>query len=282
MYEQLEQLFESSVLNEDSKKVLTSAFEEAINSKEQELKTKFESDLVEEKAKIVDEVNEAMQEAIQEELGALAEEIEHARTLEVKYAEKLQEFKETYAEKYQENVKQQIDSVIEEELSELKADIENAKKHEFVMQMYESFADVHRKMFGDTDISIHDELERTKAELMEMKHEQKLNELLESVTGQKREVAKVILESVPYDKLEKKFNSIKGILLAESTSDEKEDAKQLEESKKEEGDETPKGKIVMEGEQEPLTESDEPVVQKMPSSLEQRLAKSLRFAGVAR
>ena len=278
MYEQLEQLFESSVLNDESKKVLTTAFEEAIQSKEKELKTKFESDLVEEKAKVVEEVQEAMQEAISEELSAIAEEIEHARTLEVKYAEKLQEFKETYADKYQEAAKEKIDAVIQEELDEMREDIEKAKQHEFVMQMYESFADVYRKMFGGTEVSVHDELEKVKAELTEMKHEQKLNELLESVTGNKREVARVILESVPYEKLDKKFNSIKSILLAESTEPK---GDQLEESKKSSKGEL-KGEIVMESSDDPLTESEEPVVKRMDSALEQRLAKSLRFAGVTR
>lgn len=275
MNEELKKLFESTVLNEDTKEVLNTAFQEAIQQKEQELKTQYEAKVVEEKAQLMNEVESSIEEAVKEELGELVEEIEHARTLEVKYAEKLQEFKENYAEKYQETMKQQIDNIVQEEFNELKEDIEVAKKHEFVMQMFESFSDVYQKLFGGVDINIHDELEATKKELNEMKHEQKLNELLESLSGNKRDVARTILESVSLDKLETKFNSIKGILLAESDENGKDT---LEESST--NDNEPKGKIVMESDNENKDESKNK--SKMSPSLENQLRKSLRYAGVVK
>jgi hypothetical protein len=271
MNNKLKELFESSVLNDETKEVLTTVFDEALKAKETEIRAEADAKLVEEKAAMLEEVNKIVEETISEELTSLKEELETARALEVTYATKLQEFKESYAEKQEELVKTLIAESVTEEVEELKEDIELAKKHEFVMQMYESFGEVYKKLFGGVEIDIHDELEKTKKELNEMKHEKKLNELLESVTGEKREIAKTILESVAYDKLDKKFESIKGILLAESKKEESKE--QLEESDK---DEEPKGKVVMEN----VESDDEKEISAVDERILQQLKKSLQFAGV--
>lgn len=272
MKNKLKELFESSVLNDETKEVLTTVFDEALNAKEAEVRAEAEAKLVEEKASMLEEVNKIVEEAISEELNSISEELQTARALEVTYASKLTEFKEAYAEKQDEVVKTMIAEAVAEEIEELKEDIELAKKHEFVMQMYESFGDVYKKLFGGVEIDIHDELEQTKKELSEMKHEKKLNELLESVTGEKREIARTILESVSYDKLEKKFNSIKGILLAESKKEDESD-NQIDETK---DDKEVKGTVVLEN-----VENEEEEVSKMiDDKILNQLRKSLQFAGV--
>lgn len=273
MNEELKKLFESSVLNDDTKQVLTSAIEEAVNSKEEELKTQYEAKLVEEKASMLEEVNKIVEEAVGEELGEIAKELEEARSLEVTYAEKLQEFKESYASSQEEQMKVMVSEAVAEELEELQEDIETAKKHEFVMSMFESFKGTYEKLFGTADVNVYDELEEAKKELGAIKHEQKVNELLEGVSGEKREIAKTILEGVSYEKLDKKFDSIKGILLAEATDSNDEP---LEESDKGSTDETIEegSKVVMENVEE---EKSEPTID---PKLSEQLKKSLRFAGV--
>lgn len=271
MKNKLKELFESSVLNDETKEVLTTVFDEALKEKETEVRAEAEAKLVEEKASMLEEVNKIVEEAISEELNSISEELQTARALEVTYASKLTEFKEAYAEKQDEVVKTMIAEAVAEEIEELKEDIELAKKHEFVMQMYESFGDVYKKLFGGVEIDIHDELEQTKKELSEMKHEKKLNELLESVTGEKREIAQTILESVSYDKLEKKFNSIKGILLAESKKEEESD-NQIDETK---DDKEVKGTVVLEN-----VENEEEVSKMIDEKILNQLRKSLQFAGV--
>lgn len=273
MNEKLKELFESSVLNGETKEVLTTAFQEAIDAKEEELKTQHEVKLVEEKAALVDEINKTVEEALNEELSELAEEIEHARSLEVQYAEKLQHFKEDYAEKQDEQMKVMVEEAVAEELTELQEDIENAKKHEFVMSMFESFSDTYQKLFGGTDIDVYDELQEAKQELDGMKKEQKLNELLESVSGEKREIARTILESVSLDKMEKKFDSIKGILLSESTSEKTED--QIDETA-EGSEEDIDGTLVLENQDETTTDKQ------MDEKVLAHLRKSLKFAGVSK
>lgn len=271
MKNKLKELFESSVLNDETKEVLTTVFDEALKAKETEVRAEAEAKLVEEKASMLEEVNKIVEEAISEELNSISEELQTARALEVTYASKLTEFKEAYAEKQDEVVKTMIAEAVAEEIEELKEDIELAKKHEFVMQMYESFGDVYKKLFGGVEIDIHDELEQTKKELSEMKHEKKLNELLESVTGEKREIARTILESVSYDKLEKKFNSIKGILLAESKKEDESD-NQIDETK---DDKEVKGTVVLEN-----VENEEEVSKMIDEKILNQLRKSLQFAGV--
>jgi len=273
MKTKLKELFESSVLNDETKEVLTTIFDEALKAKETEVRAEAEAKLVEEKAEMLEEVNKIVEETVSEELQSISEELEAARSLEVTYASKLHEFKESYAEKQEELAKTMIAEAVAEEIKELEEDIELAKKHEFVMQMYESFGDVYKKLFGGVELDVHDELEQTKKELNEMKHEKKLNELLESVTGEKREIARTILESVSYDKLDKKFESIKGILLAETKQDdEKSDENQIDES---DGKKKAEGTVVLENVEE---EGDAPNL--IDEKIMAQLRKSLQFAGV--
>jgi hypothetical protein len=226
----LKKLFENSVLTEETQQVIQEAFDSAIKVKEVEM----EAALQEEKAELLTSMTQLVEEAVSEEMKAIADEIKHARTLEVQYAEKLQTFKESYAEKQDEIMRSLVAESVKEELDELKEDIELAKKHQFVMDVFESFKTVYEKMFGTTDITVFDELEESKKELDILRREKKLNKLLEGLTGNKREIAETILESVPYDRLDSRFESIQTVLLSESVAP------------KEEKSETPTGTIVME------------------------------------
>jgi hypothetical protein len=215
----LKALLESGLLTAESKEVIEEQFNAVLKVKEAELQESFDAKLVEEKANMLNTVMEMVEEAVAEELDAIAEEVKHARTLEVQYAEKLEMFKEEYAQKQEEQMQILVAESIAEELETIQEEIESVKKHEFVMEMFNTFKSSYEKLFGASDINAYDELSEAKAELDQLKREKKLAELLENVTGRKKAIAETILESVATEKLEEKFESIKAVLLAESVQD---------------------------------------------------------------
>lgn len=258
----LKKLFENSVLNDETKQVVQEAFSTAIQAKEIEMNQANEVALVEAKAEMIGSISELVEEAVAEEMQAIAEEIQHARTLEVQYADKLQTFKESYAERQSEEVQSLIAEAVAEEIGELKEDIEMAKKHEFVMQMFESFKTTYEKLFGSTEVSVYDELEESKKQLDALVREKKLAGLLEGLQGKKKAIAETILESVSTEKLEAKFESIQAVLLSESKKDADDEA--LTESVK--------GEVVMENveevEEKQVQESvKDPLVTRLENSL---------------
>lgn len=213
---QLKELFESALLNDESKAVIKEAFDVAVAAKATELEAEFNTKLVEAEHQIMSNVPKIVEEAIAEELNVIAEEVAHARTLEVQYAEKLNVFKENYATKHNEELQVLVAESVAEEFEELKEDIALAKKHQFVMSMFESFRDTYEQLFGTSDINVVDELKEAKKELDGYKREETLNSLLENLSGDKRVIAQTILEGVATDKLEAKFEGIRAVLLKET------------------------------------------------------------------
>ena len=260
---ELKELFESALLNEETKTVLQEAFEVAIKAKETELEASYAEKLVESEKVLMDSLPKLIEEALAEELASIAEEVAAARTKEIEYAEKLTVFKENFAEKQEELLKVLVAESVAEEFEELKDEIELAKKHEFVMSMFESFKDTYDVMFGGADASVVDKLNEAVAELDAYRRKEKLAGLLESVTGQKRLIAETILEGVSTDKLEEKFESIRPVLLAEGTK-QPEEVKQLEDDKSQ--------KVVLE---ENLNEEEQV---KVSDAVLQRLNKSINNA----
>lgn len=262
----LKALMESGLLTAESKEVIEEQFNTALQIKEQELQESFDAKLVEEKAGMLDTVVEMVEEAVAEELESIAEEIKHARTLEVQYADKLEMFKEDYSRKQDEQMKLLVAESIAEEMEAIQEDIETVKKHEFVMEMFETYKSTYERFFGSSEINVYDELEEAKQELDQFKRKEKINELLESVTGKKRLVAETILESVATDKLEAKFESIKSVLLAESTEDEQEPITESAQV----GDQ-PKGTVVLENQEETGESVNESVVDPVMAKLQRSL-----------
>lgn len=268
----LKQLLESSVLNEESKAVIAEAFDAAVAAKTEKLEQEYEAKLVEAKSEITKDAAALIEEAVSEELEAISEEVTHARTIEVQYAEKLKTFKESYAEKQEEAVKVMVAEAVAEEIEELKEDIEQAKKVEFAVSLVESFGSAYAKLFGVDDVSVVDQLEEAKKELGALKREKKLNDILESVAGEKRDIVMTLLESTPTEKLEARFESLKTVLLSETKVKDKEE-EVISESTKEDKEKI-QGKVILENEEE------EDKSKEALSESDKRLARSLRFAGV--
>lgn len=267
----LKNLFENAVLNDETKTVIQEAFEAAISAKENELTESYEAKLTEARAEMTTAMVELVEEAVTEEMEAIKDEIVHARTLEVQYAEKLQEFKESYAEAQEDRSQVMIAEAIAEEMEELREDIELAKKTQFAMKIFESFRDAYAVTFGETDVNAQEELMSLKEEVESLRREKKLSELLEGLEGNKLTIAKTILETVDTDKLEAKFESIHSVLIAQSEN-------KVVEGEEKEGpngivvleNEDPENKVDVDGEDEDgkkVTESTDPLLNRLNKSL---------------
>lgn len=210
----IKQLFESQLLSEENKQVLQEAFDAAVASKADELKAASEVELAEHKREVMTNAVVIIEESVAEHLEAISEEIKHARTLEVQYAEKLQAFKEDYAVAQEEKTTIQIQEAVAAQVEELQEGIELAKKHQFAMSIVESFGDTYKKLFVKEDEApLLDRLSEAEAKLDKYERKEKLDEMLSIFTGRKRVIAESIFESVSTDKLEAKFESIKDLLL---------------------------------------------------------------------
>lgn len=271
----LQGLFESGLLTADTQKAIEESFQAALVVKEAEIAEQYAQKFETAKSELAATMTQMVEEAIAEEIGSIAEEINHARTLEVQYAEKLQTFKEAYDTKHQEELKIAVAEAVAEEMEAISEEVEAMKKYEFVMSIFESYKGAYEKLFGGSEISAVEALEEANKELEGFRRQAKINELLESFTGSKREVALTILESTATDKLEEKFNSVKHILLAEGVVETGEVV--VEESAKE-SDEIA-GTVVLEN-QEQAQEQETEVVQESVDPMALKLQRSLAFAGV--
>lgn len=261
----LKELFESSLLTEETKSVLQEAWAASEEAMRTEVETEYATKLKESNAAILADAIQMVNEAVTEEMGSVAEELAEARSLEVEYASRLQTFKEQYDEKIQETITSMVEESVKAELEELTEEIEQARKHEFVMSMFESFRDVYEENFGSSDRNLRSELEESKQELDNLRREKVMSELLESVTGDKRDIAMTILESVPTEKLAAKFEHLRPALLKESA---KADEEPVTESAKED-EVKPEGTMVLESEHEaqPDNEINDRVMQRLQKSL---------------
>ena len=242
MPQELKALFESSVLNDETKQALQEAFDTAVQTKSDELEANYIKQLAESQKDLTDTAMQMVEEAVADQMSAIAEEITHARTLEVQYADKLEQFKESYAQKVDETINVLVAESVAEEMEELKDSIEEAKKIKFVTSMFESFKETYEQLFGGVEPQTVADLKEAKSELDALKRKAKLDEILESLSGQKRKVAETILEGVSVDKIEERFNAIKPLLLAEA----KETKQNLDESAKADEQKDIEGTVVLE------------------------------------
>lgn len=214
---ELQEIFENAVLTDDTKTVLKEAFSAAVAAKEVLIREEYEKQIADEITALTNSAQTMVEEAVADHLAEFADEIAHARTLDVQYAERLEIFKESYAEKTDELTTALIAECIASEIYELREEIEEAKKVKFALNLVESFGETYAKLFGGEEtVSALDELKEAKQELDVIKRKQKISELVESLQGSKRKVAETVLEGVAFDKLEARFESIKPLLITEA------------------------------------------------------------------
>lgn len=244
---ELKTILESSVLTDEVKAQLQEAFESQVNEKVAAREVEMAEKMEAAKKELAESTIEMIEEAVTEEFKAIQDEIVEARSLDVRYAIKLEEFKEQYAQKKDAEVKEMVESVISEEMGELRESLEEARKNLAGKRMFEAFQATYGELLSesveDNGEDVAAQLKEAQEELDVLRREKKLNELLEGVTGRKRTIMETLLEGVSTEKLESRYNDLaKNVLLQESKED-KED--NLEEAADEEK-EAPKGTAVFE------------------------------------
>ena len=263
MDEILKKLLESDLLSEETKAQLNEQFQTAVDAYLAEERSKLEveirSTLTEEFVKAREELAETVDTKIDEFLKAefdeLHEDINKFRDLEVEFAEKLVEEKERLAQLLGEQIDQLVDKLdaflevrIDEEISELKEDIESVKKLEFGRKIFEAVEAEFKKFRKEDLTSVEsdlaealDELNDAKKRLAEIEQNRlaearnsKLDELLAPLSGNAREQMKIILSNVKTEKLEEAFKIYIGRVLKETVVDKKDEtANTIVESKEE-------------------------------------------------
>lgn len=230
MIEQLKTLFESEVLNEETKKSLEegiNALQEAAYTKARgELEVEFAKKFEDEKEVITEGLSKSIESAVSKEIEELVEDIEKYRKLEVQYAKQLRDFKADYATKLEGLLTEHVNTRVDAEFKELSDQLEEARKVNFGKRIYEAFA----KEFADfgvdgSDVSLRKRLSETKSELKRasdeveaLKREMVMEGLLKNLAGKNREVMRTILENCPSEKMEARYNEVIKDVLDESVA----------------------------------------------------------------
>lgn len=243
MDEILKQLLESELLSEETKGQIQEQFATAVKGMRDELTLEVRAELVEQYTKdretLVESVQEAIDTMLNDEINELKEDIASFRDLEVEFAGKLVEEKKTLAEKLGEELDQVVDKIdsfleyrIEEEMSELKEDLDVVKENQFGRKIFESFMSEFNRSFVDEEslfkkISVlEDKLGDAESRLFEAEQAEKkanrvkkLDEVLAPLTGSKREQMAMILQNVETGKLQEAYNRFVGRILKEEVQE---------------------------------------------------------------
>lgn len=260
MDELLKKLLESELLSEETKAEISAQFNTAVEAylaeakaqQEVEIRSALTEEFVKAREELAETVDAKIEEFLTKEFDELKEDINKFRDLEVEYAEKLVEEKENLAQQLGEQLDQLVDKLdaflevrLDEEMSELKEDIESVKKLEFGRKIFEA-VEAEFKQFRVADLSsverelaeAKDRLNDAESRLAEMEQSRlaearnsKMEELLTPLSGNAREQMKIILSNVATEKLDEAYKVYIGRVLKESVADQKKDETVIVENK---------------------------------------------------
>lgn len=211
-------LLATSVLTEDTKKQITEAFDAKIKAVEDALRSDFDvkyaQKFVTEKTELAQKLFAMIDEAVTNEVEELRQDLKAAKNLEVTYAAKLTAFKEQYAKQLGDKFEKLVAESVTKEFDGLRADLLEARKMNIGKKIIEAVKDemLSLGLFEETS-AIKAELEKAKTKLTENEKELTrakrgalMEKLLSTLTGTSREVMETILEHVPFENVEKRFN----------------------------------------------------------------------------
>lgn len=245
MDELLKKLLEAEILSPETKQELETSIQSKLNEAIEQAKAQATADVtaqlneqwITERDILIETLDEKVTEALEQELMELKEDVERFRDLEVEYEAKLVDAKHGLAEQLKEDMKdlvQRIDAFVEiklnEELSELKEDIEATRKNEFGRKVFEAFMGEF-KTFYTADDSVEGKLNETTNQLNDamtalaeaeqkiatFERNQKMRAVLAPLTGRHREVMEAILKSVDTAMLEEAYNTYIARVLKETS-----------------------------------------------------------------
>ncbi len=246
MDEILKQLLESELLSEETKGQIQEQFENAVQNMREELTLEVRAELAEQytadRDALIESVEEKVTEMLVDEVNELKEDISRFRDLEVEYSGKLVTEKKVLAEKLGEELDQIVDKLdtfleyrLNEEIEELKEDLDVAKQNQFGRKIFESFMSEFSRSFVDEEslykkISVlEDKLQNAEGLIYEAEQAEKkasrvkkLDEVLEPLSGTKREQMAMILQNVETGKLQEAYNRFVGRIIKEETQESKE------------------------------------------------------------
>lgn len=234
MDEILKKLLESDVLSEETKAEISAQFKttmdsylaEARSAVEVEVRTQLTEEFVKAREQLAESIDAKLESFLKAEFDELKEDINQFRDLEVEYAEKLVEEKEVLATKLGEQLDQLVDKIdaflevrLDEEMTELKEDIEDVKKLEFGREIFESMEQTFKKFRKDetslTERALaeaQDKLADATSRLAQIERaalaeqrQAKLDSLLESLSGIAKEQMKILLQNVATEKLDEAY-----------------------------------------------------------------------------
>lgn len=239
----LEKLLTSDLLSEETKTEISEAWAEAIEAKKAELKEEVALEVRAELAEqfvvardaLVDKVEAFVSEQLEKSYVELKSDIDRFRDLEAEYAGKLVEEKKRLAEEVESEIETLVDKLdsflevrLNEELDEMREDLEIVKQNDFGRRVFEAFVTEYSKSYVDeasiqaqlaiAESKVSDaeqrmqELETEKAQLV---RESKMQEVLKPLSGAKREQMSFVLQNVETEKLEEAYSYFIGRILKE-------------------------------------------------------------------
>jgi len=291
MDEILQKLLQSELLSEETRAEIseqwTAAVETFKTQVREETSMAVRAELAEqwivERDELVTKVDSFVADALIKEMTELKADIERFRDLEAEYAEKLVEEKHKLAEEVASELDQLVDKIdaffevrLAAELDELKEDLDIVKQNEFGRRIYEAFASTFAVAHVDEDSSatqlkiaeakladIEKALASSEEQRLAMVRESKLEKLLTSLTGKKREQMEMVLKNVETDRLEESYKFFIGRILKEDVAP----AATLTEG-------------AAGGKQTTVVTGDAPVETAAAPQLDEGLAKLQRLAGI--
>lgn len=311
MEELLQKLLEAEVLTEDTRKELQEAFDSQLEEAKAAAKEEAAADVraelteqwVEERDALIEAIDAKVNEFLHSELDELKEDIERFRDLEAEYAEQLVEAKSEMSNQLKSDIMELVEKLdkflemrLAAEIDELQEDIEEHRKNSFGRRIFEAFAQEYLNEYADEDSAetslremkerledVETQLEESERVRTQLEREQKLEEVLQPLSGRQREVMEAILKNVDTEDLEEGYKTFIGRVLRETSDDdasEKEDGVLAEDTS---DDDSGKQKRLTE-KTELATGDNEDVIEEGEEgdkqAREERLAYLRRIAGI--
>lgn len=246
MDEILQKLLQSELLSEETKAEISEQWTTSVESfktqvREEtanEVRAQLAEQWINERDELVTKVDGFVAEALVKEIAELKADIERFRDLEAEYAEKIVEEKHKMAEEVAGELDQLVDKIdaffevrLAAELDELKEDLEVVKQNEFGRKIYEAFASTFATAHVD-DESAQSQLKVVEAKVVDLQQaltnseeqrlavvrEAKLEKLLASLTGKKREQMEMVLKNIETERLEESYKFFIGRILKEDVA----------------------------------------------------------------
>ncbi len=239
----LGKILESELLSEETKSELAEQWHEAVDAvkagvREEvtaEVRTELAGQWITERDELISKVDASVAEALTRELTDRHGDIERFRDLEVEQAQKLVEEKHRLAGEVAEELDALVDKIdaffemrLAAEMEDLKEDIEVVKQNNFGRQLFEAYASTYAQHYVDEDAvqaklliaedrnaDLERRLETLEEERNKMVREAKMEQILQPLTGKKREQMVMVLKNVDTARLEESYKYFIGRILKE-------------------------------------------------------------------